>query len=121
MVQTFQTSALLGNDLVLDASGNLVMLTGVEAIAQACTNACLTQYGECVLETGEGLPNFQLIWNGVPDYALWQSYLQNTLFGVPGVTGVQSIKLTMNNGVLSYAAQINTQYGPTSVTGNIGA
>ena len=64
MVQTLALSPFPAHDLVLNASGSLTMLTGIEAIAAACVTACLTQLGECVLQTGLGLPNFGLIWVG---------------------------------------------------------
>lgn len=119
MVQTLQTSAAPSNDLVLNSSGSLTMLSGVEAVAQAATNACLTQLGECILQTGLGLPNFGLIWVGVPDYSIWQTYLQQTLLDVNGVTKVDSINLTANNKILTYNAQIQTIYGATTITGSI--
>ena len=95
------------------------MLSGIPAVAQAATNACLTQLGECVLQTGEGLPNFGLIWVGTPDFALWESYLQNILLNVPGVTQVNSINLNSLNRVFSYVAEIQTIYGATTVSGSI--
>lgn len=117
MVQTLQLNG--NNDLEADASGNLVMLTGKYAVAAACNTAAQTQLGECVLVTGQGLPNFQALWVGVPDYAIWQSYLQNTLLNVRGVASVQSIVLTQTDGVLNYVAEINSIYGPVTVSGGI--
>lgn len=95
------------------------MLTGIDAVAAACRSAAMTQLGECVLFTGQGLPNFQSIWVGTPDYAIWQSYLQNTLLSVEGVSTVQSITLTQQNGVLSYVAIINSIYGSTTISGSL--
>lgn len=116
MVQTLYTDPV-NNDLVINSSGSLTMLSGLPAIVAACETATQTQLGECVLETGVGLPNFTTIWVGTPDYALWQSYLQSTLLAVPGVTQVQSISLKAVNNKLSYVAEINTVYGPQTITG----
>lgn len=120
MVQTLQTDPL-NNDLFLNSAGSLTMLTGKLAVAAACKTACQTQLGECVLQTGFGLPNFSLIWVGTPDYAIWQSYLENILLNVPGVTTVQKITITARDHVLAYRAEINTIYDPQSVLieGNI--
>ena len=115
MVQTLQLNS--NGDLFLNSSNSLTMLSGIDAVAAACNTACLTQLGECVLETGIGLPNFQALWVGVPDYAIWQSYLENTLLNVPGVASVQSITLSQREGVLSYVAEINSIYGPTTAQG----
>jgi hypothetical protein len=119
MVQTLQTNAQ--GDLALNAGGSLTMLTGSQAVAAACKTACLTQLGECVLQTGYGLPNFSLIWVGTPDYALWQSYLESILLNVAGVTGVQGVSLSATNHVLTYAAQVTTIYdqAPVLVQGTI--
>ena len=116
MVSTLALSSP-NNDLVLNTSNGLTMLTGTEAVAAACNTACLTQLGECVLATGLGLPNFQALWVGTPDYQIWQSYLENTILNVLGVASVQGILLKQSNGVLSYQAVINTIYGNTTISG----
>lgn len=115
MTQTLELNS--NNDLFLNAAGSLTMLTGIKAVAAACNTAAQTQLGECVLITGQGLPNFQAIWVGVPDYAIWQSYLENTLLNVDGVSTVQSIRLTQTDGVLNYVAEINSVYGPVTIQG----
>jgi hypothetical protein len=118
MVQTLALSPQ-NNDLVLNSSNSLTMLSGIDAVAAACNTATYTQLGECVLQVGQGLPNFSVLWSGTPDYALWQSYLEATLLNVEGVTGVQSIRLSQIGGVLNYVAEIQTQYGSTTVQGAI--
>jgi hypothetical protein len=115
MTQTFGLNAQ--HDLYLGPDGNLVVLSGVEAVAAACQTACLTQLSECVLETGIGLPNFQTVWVGTPDLAIWQSYLQDTMLNVDGVTQVDSIQLVINDNVLNFTATISTIYGPTTISG----
>lgn len=115
MVKTLGTNS--SNDLYLGPDGNVVMLSGILAVAAACKTACLAQLGECVLETGIGLPNFQTVWVGVPDYAIWESYLQNTILNVEGVTSVQSVTLSALDNTLTFVAQINTIYGSTTING----
>jgi hypothetical protein len=115
MVQTLKLNS--NNDLAINAAGSLTMLSGIEAVTAACNTAAQTQLGECVLQTQQGLPNFQAIWVGVPDYAIWESYLQNTLLNVPGVATVQSINITQTNGILNYVAEIISIYGPITAQG----
>lgn len=115
MVQTLGINA--NNDLYLGPDGNIVLLSGLDAVVTACKNACLTQLGECVLQQGIGLPNFQTVWVGVPDIAIWQSYLQNVILAVEGVTQVTSITISAQNNVLSYVAEIQTIYGNTVING----
>lgn len=105
------------HDLFLDASGNLVVLTGIDAVEQCCETASLAQLGEMVLETGLGIPNFQTIWVGTPNYPLWQSYLITALQNVIGVNEVVSVTYSAESGVLSYTATIASQYGPAEIEG----
>lgn len=117
MVQTLGINA--NNDIFLGPNGNIVVLSELEAIVSACKTACQGQLGEMVLQQGLGLPNFQTIWIGTPDYAIWQSYLQNTLLGVEGVTQVDSITISAKNNILSYVAVIETIFGITTVNSSI--
>jgi hypothetical protein len=105
------------NDLYLDASGNLAILTGIEAVEQCCETASKAQLGEMVLEIGLGLPNFQSIWVGTPNYSLWQSYLVTALNNVIGVNEVVSVSYQVADGILNYTATIASQYGSAEVTG----
>lgn len=114
MVQTFGTNA--HNDLFIGANGNLTVLTLNSAIMAACKTAARSQLGEMIYATGLGLPNFQTVWIGVPNFALWQSYLRNTLQNVEGVTQVSNITLTVSNNTLHYTAEITTQYGITTIS-----
>ena len=118
MVQTLALNTS-NHDLLVNSRGSLtITLSGMKTrLPPPACSACLTQLGECVLQTGVGLPNFGLIWVGTPDYALWQSYLQNTILNVEGVTSVQQIQLSAQKNTLSFIADINTIYGPTTVNG----
>lgn len=107
------------NDIYLGADGNLVLLSGIEAIAAACETISKAQLGEMVLTTTQGIPNFQTVWVGVPNLGLWQSYLRSSLQNVDGVLQVNDLTLNVNNGVLSYVAIIKTSFGITQVTNSI--
>lgn len=112
---TFVIAENSSNDMYVDASGNIATFSGIDAVVQACKAACQVQLAECVLQQGVGLPNFQLIWVGTPDYALWQSYLENTILAVDGVTGVDSIRLSVADNTLNYSALIETDFGQISI------
>jgi hypothetical protein len=118
MTQTFGTTSA-ANDLYLDTSGTLSILSGLAAVEAACATASKAQLGEMVFATGSGLPNFQALWIGTPEYNLWKSVLLSTLQNVPGVVAVTSLNLAVNGSTVSYAAQITTQFStsPTTITG----
>lgn len=117
MTTTFGTNA--NNDLYIGSDGNLVVLTGLQAVMAACETATKAQLGEMVLTDTQGIPNFQTIWVGSPNYALYQSFLRNTLLAVPGVLDVKSITLTALNNILSYTAVIVTQFGDAELTNGL--
>jgi hypothetical protein len=114
MVQTFATNA--DNDIFLAANGNLLVLTTNSAVMAACKTAARAQLGEMIYATGLGLPNFQAVWIGVPNLALWQSYLRNTFQNVEGVTQVSNITITVSDNILHYTAEITTQFGITQIS-----
>lgn len=107
------------NDIYLGDDGNLVLLSGIEAIAGACETISKAQLGEMVLTTTQGIPNFQTVWVGVPNLGLWQSYLRNSLQNVDGVLQINDLSFTTNDGVLSYTATIKTVFGVTQITNSI--
>jgi hypothetical protein len=115
MVQMFSLNS--SNDIFIGSDGNLSLSNGVEAVALACKTASLAQLGEEVLTDTQGLPNFQAVWVGTPNYALYESYLRNTLLAVPGVLKVNSITLSASQNVLHYTATLHTQFGPTQISG----
>lgn len=105
------------NDIYLGADGNLVLLSGIEAVAGACKTIAQSQLGEMVLTITQGLPNFGAVWVGVPNLRLWQSYLRTSLQNVSGVIQINDLSLTMEDGILSYQAPIETEFGTTQING----
>ncbi len=118
MVQTFATSSP-NNDLFIGADGNLAILSGLAAIEAACATATRAQLGEMVFATDTGIPNFQALWIGTPEYNLWKSAILSTLQGVAGVTTVTSLNLSVSGSTVSYTARITTEFSttPTTITG----
>lgn len=115
MTQTLATNSK--NDLFMNSSGSLTMLTGLPAVVAACATAAKAQLGEEVLAQNAGIPNFQTIWIGTPNYAIFSSYLRNALQNVDGVKEVNDITMSTQNNVLSYKATITTIYGNGTVNG----
>jgi hypothetical protein len=104
------------NDIYIASNGNLAVLSGIEAVAAACGNATRARLGEMVLNINNGIPYFETLWIGAPNYPLYQAYLRNALLSVPGVTEVKSINITKLGNTLKYTATIVTQFGTTEIT-----
>lgn len=115
MTQTFASNK--NNDLYLGHDGNIVILSGQQAVMAACQTAAQAQLGEMVLAKNAGIPNFQVVWNGSRNLAIFESYLRSTLLAVDGVLSVVSVSLKLTNDVLSYAATIKTIYGELQING----
>ena len=115
MTRTFSTDA--SNDVFIGPDDNLAVLSGIAAIAAACATATKAQLGEMVLATDSGIPNFQALWIGTPEYSLWKSYILKTLQNVPGVQQVTSLTLSVNGNTVRYTANITTQFGQGTVNG----
>ena len=105
------------NDLYLDINGNFAVLQNLDAVIAACETASKAQLGEMVLAIDNGIPNFQTVWVGSPNYALFQSYLRNTLLAVSGVTEVKSIELAVQDNILRYTATIDSEFGLAVLNG----
>lgn len=115
MTTTLGTDA--NNDIYLDSSNNVAILNGLPAIVKACETATKAQLGEMVLATGLGIPNFQTVWNGNPNFSLFESFLRDTILSVDGVDEVVSLQLRTLNNTLSYTATIRTAFGAGDING----
>lgn len=115
---SFATNA--NNDIYLDATGNLAMVTGIDAVKQDCEHIIKAQLGEMPLALDQGVPTLTTIW---ADWrpAQFEAYARKMLLSVPGVVAVKGFTLTRAAGVASYLAEIQTIYSdqPLALNGNL--
>lgn len=114
MAKTFGITQ--NNDLFIDNFGNLTIHSGLLAVLNACKNAAQTLLGEMIYQTNQGMPNFQVIWNGNANIPQFRAALIQTLKAVPGVVEVQDIETQVKNNVLEYTAFIVTEFGAERIT-----
>ena len=114
MTQTFATND--ANDIYIGGDGNLAIARDVEAVKFACETAARAILAEMIYAQSSGIPYFESVWVGSPNYGVFRKYLRDTLLGIDGVTSVTSLSLAVESGVLYYNAVIQTQYGPVTVT-----
>lgn len=108
-------SSDLNNDLYIAPNGLLSVSTGLTALAQTCEQVAKTMMGELVLQSDQGIPNFQMIWSGAPNIAQAENALREALLGVEGVLSVPQLSAFVENNVLTYNATIETIYGEASL------
>lgn len=103
------------NDLYVAPNGLLSVSTDLAALAQTCEQVVKTMMGELILQTDQGIPNFQVVWSGAPNLAQAENALREALLGVEGVTNVPLLSAFVENNVLIYNATIETIYGEASL------
>jgi len=115
MTQTFATNN--NNDLYIGANGNLVIVSGIEAVKQACQTAVKAQLHEMPYQYTSGMPDFTAVWVGSPNYEQYRAALTITLSAVDGVLSVDSVALEQTNTILNYQAVITTEFGRAVLSG----
>ena len=115
MTQTFAVNA--SNDMYIDETGNLAIVSGLQATLQACQQVVQTRLGEMVLATGQGIPYLEAVFIGVPNIAQFQIAIRMAILQVANVTDIISIDITQLNNILSYTAVILTTYGQGVING----
>lgn len=119
MTKTFGVNK--NNDIFINSSGLLDIQTGITATLQACAQISKAQLGEMVLAAQEGIPNFQVVWVGVPNLAQFEAYLRSAILSVEGVENILNLTTSVQNNVLSYTAVILTVYGTGTLSSNVSA
>lgn len=102
-----EAGASAGRDLALDTDGDLlvvdgdlVLTSGVDAIASDLQARLQTFAGEWSLDTSIGLPYFTEIANRPTDARLRELF-RSEILGTPGVTALERLELTVSGRVLS--------------------
>lgn len=117
MTKTLATDE--NNDLYLDADGNIAVFSGLAAVQNICLNASKAQLGEMPLYTAQGIPNFESVWNGVPNLPQFEAALRVTLLSVPNVVSIESLDTQLSQNTVRYTARINTTFGSSVVNGGL--
>lgn len=114
-MSTLTFSINTNNDLYLDQNDNIAMDVDLLAVQDACLGAARTILGEMLFYITQGLPDFQAIWQGVPDVQQFETALMMTLLNIVDVQQVLSIEVAIANNVLTYNAVILTTYGQIEI------
>lgn len=105
-------------NLAFSAEGGLIIISNAEALAQTVEEYVKTMRGEMIFKTTHGI-RWNLVLGNTVSAALVESFLRERINQVEGVTGVQSIDISVGGNSLFYSATIQTIYGETDVNGRI--
>jgi hypothetical protein len=105
------------DDIYLNSIGNISISYDLEAVLEACAQAAQTVLGEIIFDVSQGIPFFQTIWNGVPNFQQYIASLRLAFLNVPNVVEVVSLFVDQINNELRYTAVIRTAFGSGGISG----
>ena len=105
------------NDIYTDASGNLAMITNINALANVAKNVILTAQGEPQYNQESGIPYFETIFCDTPQIDLFQAAQIEALENIEDINRVTNYSYKQENGVFSYTVTIDTNYGDIQING----
>lgn len=105
------------NDIYVAPDGRLAVAAGIQAVLAACQTAVQAMLGEMPLALDQGMPNFEVIWNGSPNLAQFEAAARTQFLKVPGVIEVSSFTVEVIAGTVVYSATIRTIFGEGQLNG----
>lgn len=104
-------------DLYLPDGRNLVIITGQDAVEQGVRQRTKMRLGENIFNVQEGVDFFGAIFSPQPDYDAARASISAAIQSTPDVLSIETLTITIANNTFSYVADIQTIYGPMTVTG----
>lgn len=105
------------NDIYTDSSGNLAMLTDINALANVSRNVILTTLGEPEYNQLDGIPYFETVFTDTPKIDLLQAAQVAALENLEDVNRVSNYEYNQSNGVYSYSLIEHTTFGDIQLNG----
>lgn len=94
--------------------GNLVILSGADAVGQNCVTAVRAQKGEMQYALQDGMPTRQVAFDQYRPIQ-FEANFKRIVKAIPGVVRVTAFTIQNTKNVLQYAATIETIYGNTFI------
>ena len=98
-------------DLFLNSRNDISMNSDLDACLQTCESVAMLLKGEDIYNINEGLPNFELIWDGFPNIPQYRAALISAIEKVNDVIKVSNYDFIVNNNELIYNIEIETTFG----------
>lgn len=111
-MRTFEIDA--NNDLVLNAAGNLSVLTSLQAIAQNTRTAMQAMRGEMQYAITAGMPMRETAFDRYNE-TQFEVAARAVILSVEGVLAVTEFRAINGGGTLRYTATISTTEGTIDV------
>jgi hypothetical protein len=98
------------NDIVFDGS-DVVIVDGEDALRQRVKRRLLTFWGEWFLNRKKGVDYFGKVLGVQPQPLIVYAEFRRVILDDDEVTGIHSLNIDLDNGVMTVDAEINTAYG----------
>ena len=105
------------NDIYLNASGNLMVKSDLEAMADILTNKAQCNRGGLRYDTEKGIDFFNTIFASPCYPDLFQAQLTSELADTDEVLSVSDYEAETNDNVYEYTVNITTSYGKVALNG----
>jgi len=107
----------IDNDMMIGGDGNILVVSGVEAVSQTAAHYAQTILNEMIQDYDRGVPFFIVAFG--PSVSIPQFYaaMKARIMQSPGVTAIRSFETTQDGDVLRYTATIETIYGSAKING----
>jgi len=106
------------NDIFIDATGELALDTGIQAVLDDCETAIKAQRGEMVEAVNQGIPTAETVWDR-KNIQEFETACVVALRAVPNVVEVESFDTVQVANTLEYTAVIITTFGEGSFNGQL--
>lgn len=103
------------HDLYLNAAGDLVIKSDLDACIQNCKTAMLAQRGEMIYAMDEGIPYRSTLWDQYRP-AQFEAAARSALLRVDGVLRINKFTIERSGNDFIYRAEIMTVWGIGTVT-----
>ncbi len=107
------------NDIFLNDDGNIATSTGILSVLQNCQTAVQMITGEALYQSASGIPAFETIWSGSPNFQQAEASIRATILRVENVTNINSFDYVANNNIFSYNMEIQTVFGTEILEGSL--
>lgn len=103
------------NDLFLDDSNDIVVITDLEACTQDVRSQTLMRTGENIYNRREGVDYFQYVFTPQQNYDEARKSLATAILASPDVISIEQLTVTIAGDVFNYEARVLTLHGPMTV------
>ena len=100
-------------------SGKYVFAFDLEAVLVVCDQVMRTQLGEYRYSKSSGIEYFNNVFTGNPNFQQFRKQSIQKLQAVTGVVRVSRFEYNLENNILSYDAEIITEFGSGAINGSV--